>query len=563
MRSKILAFGLAVSLVCLSVPPSHAAADTELLELKNTILNLVDELVNQGVITADAAEAMKAKAAIKAREQAAQQAIAAGETEDIPPAPPSQAAGAPASVVRVPYVPEFIKDEIRAEVREELRQDVTDDVVAVAREEKWGTPDALPDWVSRITLDGDVRIRMAGLLLDENNSDTIPDFEAINDAGGAAAAGDQVFLNTRDNISNMQARVRAGLRAAVTENFSAVFRLATSNDRRPTSRNQSLGDFNRPFEIYVDQLYLQWESGSDWDPYLQLRAGRLPNPFMRTELLWDNDLIFDGITASFRTPLYGETISLFTNLGGFTLLAEEANNIDGGTFNKTWWGAQLGTDLQFTENVRLTLAGAYFGFNNTVGQRNDFNSTSKDWTAPEFLTKGNTMFDIRNDLDPDTQLFAMASEFELVNAQMELRYTGFAPVHVALRGDYVQNIGYDEDDVAQRVGVAVEERNTGWGTELLVGWPEVRGWGQWRLRAAYRQLERDAVIDAFPDSNFHAGGTDGEGWIAAFWFGLTDNIFVRARYFSANEIDGAPAGFAEPFVPLAIDVWQIGLNAQF
>ena len=197
MRSKILAFGLATSLVCLSVPPSHAAADTELLELKNTILNLVDELVNQGVITADAAEAMKAKAAIKAREQAAQQAIAAGETEDIPPAPAAAAAGAPASVVRVPYVPEFVKDEIRAEVREELRQDVTDDVVAVAREEKWGTPDALPDWVSRITLDGDVRIRMAGLLLDENNSDTIPDFEAINEAGGAAAAGDQVFLNTR------------------------------------------------------------------------------------------------------------------------------------------------------------------------------------------------------------------------------------------------------------------------------------------------------------------------------------------------------------------------------
>jgi hypothetical protein len=46
-------------------------------------------------------------------------------------------------------------------------------------------------------------------------------------------------------------------------------------------------------------------------------------------------------------------------------------------------------------------------------------------------------------------------------------------------------------------------------------------------------------------------------------FGLASNFWIRARWLSADEIDGAPAGFGEPFEPLAIDVLQVDLNAQF
>jgi hypothetical protein len=556
MRAKFMAIMLAGFGTFWIFQAPAAAANTELLELKNTIVNLVDELVKQGVISAEKAEAMKRDAALKAREQTAQADIAEGKAV---PAEPAEAGG---SVVRVPYVPEFVKDEIREDVRSELRQDVTNDVVAVAKAEKWGTPEALPAWVSRLEFSGDARLRGLGVFMGNTNNPTVPNFQAINEAGGGAAAGEDVFLNTTEDTTRGQIRLRLGVQAQLTDNISVTTRLATGNDTDPTTRNQRLGDYNRPFDIFVDQIYGEWRPSREPQAF-SVRAGRLPNPFRSTALAFDDDLTFDGFTTGYRGELFGTRQALFVNAGIFTLLAEQPNLIDGGTDDKKWWGGQLGFDFNIADSLGLTVLGSYYDFVNVVGKRNGFNSTSRDWTAPAFIAKGNTVFDIRNDDDPESQLFALASEFELVNAMVELDYRGFDPVHVVLRGDYVQNLGFDEQDVAARLGTTVTERNKGWLTEIEVGHPRVREAGQWSVFAGYRYLQRDAVLDSFTDSDFHAGGTDAQGWMAGANFGLASNFWIRARWLSADEIDGAPAGFGEPFEPLAIDVLQVDLNAQF
>jgi len=558
IRSTLLAFAVVGS--GLLLPVGAATADSELLELKNTILSLVDQLVQKGVISADEAEAMKRQAAAKAREESAQAGVAAGV-----------AAGAAASgVVRVPYVPDFVKDEIRAEVREELRQDVTNDVVAVAKAEKWGTADALPEWLSRIEVSGDLRLRGAGLYQPSSNNPAVPDIQSINEAGGFDAAGADAFLNTTEDINVGQVRLRLGTTAAVTDDFRVVTRLSTGNDINPTTRNQRLGTYNQPFDVFVDLAYGEWRPGdpSGYGAYT-VRGGRLPNPFVTTSLLFDDDLTFDGVTGSYRLDAFGRDEAFFVNLGGFALLAESPNLIDGGANDKYWWGTQVGLELDLTEDLGLMFLGSYYSFVNVVGQRNDFNSTSKDWTAPAFIAKGNTVFDIRNPPpDLDAQLFALASDFELVNAMVELAYRGFSPVDVVFRLDYVENIGFDAADVQSRVGRPISERNQGWFAELEVGYPEVRGKGDWQLFAGYKSLQRDAVLDSFTDSDFHAGGTDAEGWLLGGSYGIARNLWLRARWLSADEIDGAPEGFESngtpvKFTPLAIDVLQVDLNARF
>jgi hypothetical protein len=70
----------------------------------------------------------------------------------------------------------------------------------------------------------------------------------------------------------------------------------------------------------------------------------------------------------------------------------------------------------------------------------------------------------------------------------------------------------------------------------------------------YRYVERDAVLDAFTDSDFHLGGTDAKGYYIGADYAFTPRVFARLRYLSANEIDGAPLG---------IDVVQLDLNAAF
>jgi len=78
--------------------------------------------------------------------------------------------------------------------------------------------------------------------------------------------------------------------------------------------------------------------------------------------------------------------------------------------------------------------------------------------------------------------------------------------------------------------------------------------GQWRIAALYRHVERDAVVDAFTDSDFHQGGTDAEGWGIEALYGIARNTWLRARYMTANEIEGPPLG---------IDLLQVDLNAKF
>ena len=71
------------------------------------------------------------------------------------------AGGAPASVatlpppapgvVRVPYVPRVVRNEIRDEIKQ--------DVMAQAQAEGWANKNVIPDWINRIHWSGDFRFR--------------------------------------------------------------------------------------------------------------------------------------------------------------------------------------------------------------------------------------------------------------------------------------------------------------------------------------------------------------------------------------------------------------------
>jgi hypothetical protein len=100
----------------------------------------------------------------------------------------------------------------------------------------------------------------------------------------------------------------------------------------------------------------------------------------------------------------------------------------------------------------------------------------------------------------------------------------------------------------------VVPRTRGYELGASLGRLKVSSFGDWRFGLAYRYLERDAVLDAFTDSDFHLGGTDTKGYILTSDFGLGHSAFARVRYMSANAIDGAPLG---------IDVLHLDLVGQF
>ncbi len=549
-----------------------------------SVARLIERLIAEGRISESEAQALVESARGKAiaaatgqdvseqgtaAEQAAPDAVddrdaasdASAHTSDGTAATPSgtEADSAGERDVRVTYVPQFIRDELKQQVKDELRDEVAHAVTQQAKREGWGVPAGLPDWVSRLKLSGDLRVREHGELFDHGNAQFVyRDVQAINEAGGVSAAGLDAFLNTTQNRYVTQARLRLGVDANLGGGLRAGVRLATGNTRSPITRNATLGNDARPLTILLDRAYLSWSplnASAPGDFEISTRTGRMGNPWMGTDLLWDADLSFEGATVIARSGLpWSDKVQAFATAGAFPLRDVDLTSED------PWlYGAQVGVHWAFEDGGYLAGSAAYYGYDNIVGIRNTPLSTLRDYTAPGFLAKGNTLFDIRNDTDAQTSRFALASDFNIVDLNLVLDLgdsldVAGEPLHVQLIGNYVRNVGFDPHKVRARVGQSVKQRNDGYLLSLAVGSPSIDAWGRWRATGSWRHLERDAVLDAFTDSDFHAGGTDAEGWTVSFEYGLSPAAWMQLRYMSADEIDGPP---------LTIEVVQLDLNARF
>ncbi|MGH8553958.1 MAG: putative porin, partial [Methylococcales bacterium] len=296
---------LLICFLCWS-PCVLADEKQELLEIKNTTLNLIDALVEEGLLSRQKADALIKKAEAKAAiDSAGNASESLPAKQELAGQAGSENAGKESDVVRVPYVPEFVRDEIRQQVKAELRQDILADVRQTAKAERWGTPDALPEWLSRVKFFGDLRIRGAALLYGKDNiPESYLDISAINTAGGVLPAGRAAFENTTVDRYLGQVRARLGMNISLTESMLAGFRVTTGNIRSPVSVTQSLGNYGSRFQIDLDWAYLQYEGHtSDKFKWLTLQAGRMPNPWFYTNLVWDDDLSFEGLIAQFRADL--------------------------------------------------------------------------------------------------------------------------------------------------------------------------------------------------------------------------------------------------------------------
>jgi putative porin len=520
----------------------EAPADAQaLVELRNTVVNLLEGLVQRGIITREDAQQMVADA-----QQRAEADAAAARAQE----------GAEQGAVRVTYVPEIVKEDIEAAVRADVQPAVVEDVVARAKAEGWGVPGALPEWVRNIDFGAALRVRGEGQYFDEQNAtNTYLDFQTINQEGGIGLAGPDALMNTTEDRSRLRARLRLDVAAHITPTVTAQLAVSTGNMDDPISMNETLANYGRRLNFAVQDASINWNIVSDRATRaFELHAGRFSNPFLSTSLLWDVDLSFEGVAGRvafdvFRRGEEGLDPGIVLTLGAFPLEEVELADDD-----KWLYGGQIGLQIPITRGGSyFRLASAYYEFRNIVGLRNAPDSRINDYTAPALLARGNTLFDIRNDLDNATNLFALAADYHIANLTAQLDFAGFGESRVTLTADYVENRGYDLLAVESRLLEPTEARTKGRQIELGVGRSIVDP-GDWRVFAAYRYLERDAVVDAFTDSDFALGGTDNEGYFLGFDLAVARNTWLTTKWLTSNEIDGPP---------LSIDVLQIDLNTRF
>lgn len=568
-------------------PP--ATTDAVAPPSENVTVNLISRLVQKGILTAEEAQVLIAQAeadAARARETAA--------AMPPPPAPLDPITGLPeGQETRVTYVPETVKNEMRDQIRQEL--------LAEAREQKWGESE-IPGWVEKFRFFGDFRGRYEQINFGDRNLAFSPEIGAPFTNFGAINRGSPYDVtNTLGNFPPMhnvdedrtraRIRLRAGAEIMLGDGFDAGFRLATGESNSPTSPNQTLGgggNFSK-YAIWLDRAFLSWDMGprNGDGQELTFLLGRFDNPFLSTDVQWDDDIGFDGLAVRGNVSLVEDKVSTFFSGGIFPVYNTDFNFSSNQpekfeSTDKWLYGAQVGIDWKINDDWKAKVALSYYDFRNVEGELsspyvplgpNDDGDT--DSTRIVSAQRGNTYMPLRNITpDPDNangtrlqyQYYGLASEFRNLTLTGKLDYDGFDEVKLSLTGEITKNLGFDEHSVAERAfsdgrpGRTIDTPDDfqggdiAWNLAFNIGHPAMDRKGDWLATLGYRYVESDAVLDAFTDSDFGGGGTNLKGFTIGAAYALSPAVRLGLRWMSSDEIDGPP---------LAVDTLQLDLNARF
>jgi hypothetical protein len=287
--------------------------------------------------------------------------------------------------------------------------------------------------------------------------------------------------------------------------------------------------------------------------------------------VWAADSTFDSVVARWR-PLLSNSWTGFVTLGGHWILSTSA--APGMQSNNAWlYAAQSGLQAAWPDHSSFTFGAAYYDFKNLEGRLNPAlptgNSLYANFAVP-FRKPGNTTFNINFLSDPNgAPVFALASQFRLVDALTRLDWGGLDPMHIAITGEFVRNIGFDASEIANRIGPATQalpqdrtgatglqrKRVNGYLAELKIGANSILRRGDWNGFTGYRLLQRDAVVAEFTSADYRLGGTDEAASYFGFGYGVANSTSLTVRYITGRSLDLA--------TKYSVDTWLIDLQTRF
>lgn len=371
-----------------------------------------------------------------------------------------------------------LEDKInQLEARQKLKERTLDQRIeqATAPQEKKEEPKggAIPDilqWASKVGLYGDLRYR----------------YEYIDDQS----------KTTERNRNRIRARV--GLNAKVNDEWNLGFRLATGEGTQegdPVSTNQTLGGSWGRKPIWLDLAFLDYHP--QWAKGLDLQAGKIEFPFYRpgkNQLVWDHDLTPEGGAILYSLPLDDKT-NVNLGAGGFWVV-ERSSAVD-----TAFWGLQAYVKHQINKPTYILGGASGYWYSHLKGQQ----ALSLQWESPTSNFFGNS-----------NAGGLYTNDYDLLDLFGELG-TEIGKLPVAVYGDYVVNTA------------AVSDADTGWLVGAAIN--KAKDPGSWQFDYDYRNVQADAVVGQFNDSDFVGGGTGGRGHRFGFNYVLTKNVVPSLTYY--------------------------------
>lgn len=251
--------------------------------------------------------------------------------------------------------------------------------------------------------------------------------------------------------SAVRARVRASY--AIDDQFTVGTQIATGDPDDPNSTDVTLGSFVDDFAVSLDQAWVRYANGG-----FAAYAGKFPQIFQRTDMLWDGDVSPQGAALTYGGKL-GEV-----NLDAralYFVIDEAAVARDSDML-----GGQLALSAPLDSNFSAGLTGSYYHYRlGSIGGADAGDFRGNLLNAGDYL-----------------------SDFHLAEGIATLKWTGLSERWpLSFTADYVRNLG------------AAVPGDTAFNLELAGG--RTAEPGDWRLAYNYSEVEVDSVLAAFSQDN--------------------------------------------------------------
>ena len=442
------------------------------------------------------------------------------------------------------------------------------------------------------------------------------DFNAINTGSPFDISGN-VFspqYNVDADRARMRLRARFGAEIDLGEDWTAGIRLATGENNSPVTTNQSLGLANQgqggnfsKYAIWLDRAFFKYEFGDNPDRNVAIMFGRFDNPFFCSDIIFDEDIGFDGVALKARYELFSGFTPYLS--GSFSPVFNTDLNFSSNqpakfeSTDKWLYAAQAGFDWKLTKKIEAKFGAAYYNFQNVEGELSDpytpltaQDAGNTDNTRPSFAQRGNSYMALRNIIpsalnnfgtSQQFQYFGLATPFQVLSFTGRLDFNQWEPCQISLRGEYARNLAFDQFDIDSKavnnrgalppvdpaaapattvaadgsttttapspVG-AYEGGDTAWMLNLQIGKSVFEKRGDWNAFVGYRYVESDAVVDGFTESEFGGGGTNVKGFVVGGSIALSKRVKFGVQWMSAEQIAGPP---------LKTDTLMIDFSAKF
>ena len=317
---------------------------------------------------------------------------------------------------------------------------------------------------------------------------------------------DDTVKNSTDVVKRYRERIRlrVGASADVVQDLKVHFRLNSGEGSNPISSYQSLTTGFSKKSVVLDLAYAEYKPSSESSLFgLNAVVGKINTPFYRpgsSDLLWDPDLTPEGVYAAYSHDI-GSKFSIKGLLGGFWI-EERAKDADSGML-----AVELIGTFKATEKLKFDLGISYFNYGNADDNLPFYDATKGFGNSTNAAVAPATAISYNGD-------------FDLLNIGFEAGYEfDFAPVNFFI--DYVNNSGAETD------------LDTGFLVGFSIG--KIKGPKSWQFSYAYRNLEADAVVGAFSDSENAGGGTNIKGSKISVQYAIFKNTVAGLHVFIGNK----------------------------